>query len=52
MIINLSNPDSFVLIHKKSGIKFNTSGATFISYNDEKFIKEGVQEPLFNKFKI
>lgn len=48
MIITLHNPEYFTLIHKKSGKKINTLNSTFISYDDEKFIKEKeMQKTLF-----
>ena len=52
MIININNPEYFTLVHKKSGIKYNTNNATFVSYDDTKFIREGKQQALFYKFKF
>ena len=52
MIVTINNPEYFILIHKKSGIKYNTNNATVISYDDTKFERQGTQATLFNKFKI
>lgn len=43
MLIEIEYPQYFTLIHKKSGLKFNTYNTEFIGYDDEKFIKEEKQ---------
>lgn len=47
MNITLHNPPNFILIHKKSNKKIYVRDCDFISYDENKFIKEQEQTKLF-----